>query len=48
MAPLGSTPLAILSLQQAVLARKDDAGERSLALVVKSECGRRRRLAKGS
>lgn len=36
MAPLGSTPLAILGLQQTALAMKDDAGERSLALVLKS------------
>lgn len=36
MAPLGVTPLAIRGLQQTVLARKDDAGDRALSLVLKS------------
>jgi hypothetical protein len=36
MAPLGMTPLAIRGLQQTALARKDDAGDRALALVLKS------------
>ena len=36
MAPLGTTPLAIKGLQQTAVARKDDAGERALALVLKS------------
>jgi|GEM_PF-1309513 len=36
MAPLGMTPLAIKGLQQTALARKDDAGERALSLVLKS------------
>jgi hypothetical protein len=36
MAPLGMTPLAIKGLQQTALARKDDAGDRALALVLKS------------
>jgi hypothetical protein len=36
MAPLGMTPLAIKGLQQTALARRDDAGDRALALVLKS------------
>jgi len=36
MAPLGVTPLAIRGLQQTALARKDDAGDRALSLVLKS------------
>jgi len=36
MAPLGMTPLAIKGLQQMALARKDDAGNRALSLVLKS------------
>ena len=36
MAPLGMTPLAIKGLQQTALARKDDAGDRALSLVLKS------------
>jgi len=36
MAPLGMTPLAIRGLQQTVLARKDDAGDRALSFVLKS------------
>ena len=36
MAPLSMTPLAIKGLQQTALARKDDAGDRALALVLKS------------
>ena len=36
MAPLGVTPLAIKGLQQTALARKDDAGDRALSLVLKS------------
>ena len=36
MAPLGVTPLAIRGLQQMALARKDDAGDRALSLVLKS------------
>jgi hypothetical protein len=36
MAPLGMTPLAIKGLQQTAVARKDDAGERALSLVLKS------------
>jgi len=35
-APLGMTPLAIKGLQQTALARKDDAGDRALSLVLKS------------
>ena len=37
MAPLGVTPLAIRGLQQTALARKDDAGDRALSLVLKSD-----------
>lgn len=36
MTPLGMTPLAIKGLQQTALARKDDAGDRALSLVLKS------------
>lgn len=36
MAPLGVTPLAIFGLQQTAVARKDDAGDRALSLVLKS------------
>jgi hypothetical protein len=36
MAPLGITPLAVKGLQQTALARKDDAGDRALSLVLKS------------
>jgi hypothetical protein len=36
MAPLGMTPLAIKGLQQTALARKDDAGDRAVSLVLKS------------
>ena len=36
MTPLGTTPLAIKGLQQTALARKDDAGDRGLSLVLRS------------
>jgi len=36
MADLGMTPLAIAGLQHSALARKDDAGERTIALVISS------------
>ncbi len=36
MAALGMTPFAIRGLQQTALARKDDAGDRALAFVLKS------------
>ena len=36
MTPLGMTPLTIRGLQHTVLARKDDAGDRALALVLAS------------
>ena len=36
MAQLGMTPLAIKGMQQTVLARKDDAGDRALSLILKS------------
>jgi len=36
MTPLGVTPLAIKGLQQTTLARKDDAGDRAVSLVLQS------------